>query len=436
MRTETIAVRGAPPVTVRGPADPPWAGRLRSGPRPRPTSPVRSHVLALAWTQLTDADTDRRGRVSASAERTTGRASSRQPNATRVPQQNMAFADRQGAIGMISPGLVPIRRSGDGRLPVPGWTGDFDWVGTIPAEAAATAARSGQRPDRQRQQPPRRRRLPLFPADQRLGPALAGATDRRAARRSAAIWMRIGSRRSSSTSPRRWPCRVPALPARCATKVAPSMARDAGGARAAGTGAWPCRSAGAAGCSRPGTASSRATIYGDELGPLFPALSAACAPTSCAACSSSSPIWCDDYRHAASRDLRRSRSPRHFSGRLAALAGDYGPDWRQLALGRCASGGHGPPPVRAERLAPRAGSACCCRSAATAARSTWRMPGRRGTGSQFGAVHGAGYRADLRSRPPLKPVTLGRRHRPVRPSAVAATMPTSRGCGRTATTCR
>jgi penicillin amidase len=44
----------------------------------------------------------------------------------------MAFADRRGTIGMISPGLVPIRRSGDGRLPVPGWTGAYDWLGTIP----------------------------------------------------------------------------------------------------------------------------------------------------------------------------------------------------------------------------------------------------------------------------------------------------------------
>ena len=46
----------------------------------------------------------------------------------------MAFAARDGTIGMISPGLVPIRRQGDGRLPVPGWSGDFDWVGTIPAD--------------------------------------------------------------------------------------------------------------------------------------------------------------------------------------------------------------------------------------------------------------------------------------------------------------
>ena len=32
------------------------------------------------------------------------------------------------------PGNIPIRKSGDGRLPVPGWTGEYDWQGYIPFE--------------------------------------------------------------------------------------------------------------------------------------------------------------------------------------------------------------------------------------------------------------------------------------------------------------
>ena len=32
------------------------------------------------------------------------------------------------------PGDIPLRKSGDGRFPVPGWTGEYDWVGYIPFE--------------------------------------------------------------------------------------------------------------------------------------------------------------------------------------------------------------------------------------------------------------------------------------------------------------
>lgn len=51
-----------------------------------------------------------------------------------APQQNVLFADTAGRIGMYVPGLVPIRRNGDGRWPVPGWTGEYDWTGWIPFE--------------------------------------------------------------------------------------------------------------------------------------------------------------------------------------------------------------------------------------------------------------------------------------------------------------
>jgi penicillin amidase len=50
------------------------------------------------------------------------------------PQQNVLYADRQGAIAFAAPGRVPVRRSGDGRRPVPGWTERYDWTGIIPFE--------------------------------------------------------------------------------------------------------------------------------------------------------------------------------------------------------------------------------------------------------------------------------------------------------------
>lgn len=48
--------------------------------------------------------------------------------------QNTIYADMQGNIAYQMPGLVPIRKSGDGLVPVPGWTGEFEWQGWIPYE--------------------------------------------------------------------------------------------------------------------------------------------------------------------------------------------------------------------------------------------------------------------------------------------------------------
>jgi penicillin amidase len=51
-----------------------------------------------------------------------------------VPSQNLIYADVDGNIGYQTPGLIPIRAKGDGRLPVPGWTDEYEWKGYIPFE--------------------------------------------------------------------------------------------------------------------------------------------------------------------------------------------------------------------------------------------------------------------------------------------------------------
>ncbi len=51
-----------------------------------------------------------------------------------VPAQNLLYADVEGNIGYQMPGDVPIRKNGDGRLPVPGWTDEYEWTGFIPFE--------------------------------------------------------------------------------------------------------------------------------------------------------------------------------------------------------------------------------------------------------------------------------------------------------------
>jgi len=45
---------------------------------------------------------------------------------------NWVYADRDGNIGFKVNGMVPVRKNGDGRMPVPGWEGKYEWVGTIP----------------------------------------------------------------------------------------------------------------------------------------------------------------------------------------------------------------------------------------------------------------------------------------------------------------
>ncbi|WPZ33048.1 penicillin acylase family protein [Thalassobaculum sp. OXR-137] len=51
------------------------------------------------------------------------------------PQQNVLFADTAGRMGMVSAGRVPLRRSGDGFYPAPGWSGTHDWTGWAPFDA-------------------------------------------------------------------------------------------------------------------------------------------------------------------------------------------------------------------------------------------------------------------------------------------------------------
>lgn len=52
-----------------------------------------------------------------------------------TPMQSMVVADKNGDIGLIAPGRVPIRSPENlvmGRAPVPGWDSTYDWQGMIP----------------------------------------------------------------------------------------------------------------------------------------------------------------------------------------------------------------------------------------------------------------------------------------------------------------
>lgn len=49
-----------------------------------------------------------------------------------VPTQNFVYADVDGNIAYRSGGMVPTRTKGDGLVPVPGWSGEYEWKGYIP----------------------------------------------------------------------------------------------------------------------------------------------------------------------------------------------------------------------------------------------------------------------------------------------------------------
>jgi penicillin amidase len=127
-RQETIAVRDGAPIslTVRG---------TRHGPVVSDMLPAQTfdpgYVVALSATFLGDDD------LSAQAMWDLDRASDWPGFRDALknlagPPQNAVYADVGGTIGFITAGRIPIRRKGDGWLPYPGWTGEYDWEGYIP----------------------------------------------------------------------------------------------------------------------------------------------------------------------------------------------------------------------------------------------------------------------------------------------------------------
>ena len=92
------------------------------------------HVLAFAWTALDEDDLSAQALVNATSA-TDPESFVEALRDLAVPQQTIVFADREGNIGYVAPGRVPIRASGQGHMPAPGWTGTHDWVDRVPYEA-------------------------------------------------------------------------------------------------------------------------------------------------------------------------------------------------------------------------------------------------------------------------------------------------------------
>jgi penicillin amidase len=132
-RVETIFVKGAPPVqiTVRETRHGPVISDL-AGPAQQAAQP--GFALALQASYLMDGD--RSPQALWEMNRAVDWESFQRALANfGAPEQNVVYADVDGHIGYLSPGRVPTRASGDGWLPAPGWTSQFDWTGWVPADA-------------------------------------------------------------------------------------------------------------------------------------------------------------------------------------------------------------------------------------------------------------------------------------------------------------
>lgn len=139
IRHETITVAGAPNVriTVRSTRHGPIVTDLSDGygaiakdQAGKLGVPAQQFQLSLQWTALTPGPT-----ANAIFAFDTARdwPSFRAAAASfQVPSQNLIYADVDGNIGYQAPGLIPVRAKGDGTVPVPGWTSEYGWTGTIP----------------------------------------------------------------------------------------------------------------------------------------------------------------------------------------------------------------------------------------------------------------------------------------------------------------
>lgn len=85
--------------------------------------------LALQWTAYQPGDT--MGAMLAIQRARTFAEFSAAHHLLDGPSQNAIYADREGHIGYVMSGRVPVRRTPPTGLPVPGWTGDADWVGCL-----------------------------------------------------------------------------------------------------------------------------------------------------------------------------------------------------------------------------------------------------------------------------------------------------------------
>ncbi len=136
VRRETILVRGEDDVTldVRATRHGPLMDAFPNGVKDVTYEPLPPELaVALRWTGAEGFGV-RPSLVLEAAAATDFAGFRRAALGLTCPGQNFVYADVDGTIGYCCSGSFPVRRAGDGTLPVPGWTSDHEWDGWIPPE--------------------------------------------------------------------------------------------------------------------------------------------------------------------------------------------------------------------------------------------------------------------------------------------------------------
>ena len=120
VREERIRVRWGPDEVLR-------VRETRHGPVVSDLFDAKGTVLAVAMANLRPGNTAAEGLLELNRARTVEAAGKAAARIT-SPVQNLMVADRN-TIGMFVTGRVPIRKSGDGAMPVAGADGAHDWIG-------------------------------------------------------------------------------------------------------------------------------------------------------------------------------------------------------------------------------------------------------------------------------------------------------------------
>ena len=141
LREETIEVAGGDPVTItvrstaRGPLVTDIGSDFAQIADEYPGAsgqPDGEYGVSLQWTALTPGTTPQAVfAVNRAQDWNAFRAAA---SLFDVPAQNLIYADVDGNIGYQAPGMIPVRASGDGTVPLPGWTSANGWTGTVPFE--------------------------------------------------------------------------------------------------------------------------------------------------------------------------------------------------------------------------------------------------------------------------------------------------------------
>lgn len=132
---ELIQVKQDFPAFLRNPLQP-LRVRVRSsrhGPVISDMFQVFDQPAALRWTALDPDDTsyDAFFRLNYARDWVSFQEALRQLVA---PALSVVYADRNGNIGYLAAGRIPVRASGEGMIPVPGWNDTHEWTGAVPFE--------------------------------------------------------------------------------------------------------------------------------------------------------------------------------------------------------------------------------------------------------------------------------------------------------------